>query len=43
MVHNQTNIKVLQNENAGEYRSNVFNLFCQENAIIKKFTITYTP
>jgi hypothetical protein len=43
MVQNQANIKVLQNENAGEYRYNVFNLFCQENAIRKKFTIIYTP
>jgi hypothetical protein len=43
MVQNQTNIKVLQNENVGEYRLNEFNFFCQENAIRKKFTIIYTP
>jgi hypothetical protein len=43
MVQNQTNIEVLQNENAKENRSNEFNIFCQENAIRKKFTITYAP
>ena len=44
-VENQLNkkIKVLRSDRGGEYFSNEFNTFCEENCIIHECTAPYTP
>ena len=44
-VENQLNkkIKVLRSDRGGEYFSNEFNTFCEENGIIHECTAPYTP
>ena len=44
-MENQTGkkINVLRCDNGGEYKSNVFNLFCQTHGIKCQFTTSYTP
>jgi transposase InsO family protein len=34
-------IKILQLDNGGEYKSNDFNIFCQDHGITKQFIIPY--
>jgi transposase InsO family protein len=35
-------IKILQSNNGGEYKSNDFNIFCQDHGIKRQFTTPYS-
>ncbi len=35
-------IKILQLDNGGEYKSNDFNIFCQDHGITRQFTTPYS-
>ncbi|KAL4312806.1 hypothetical protein GQ457_01G025220 [Hibiscus cannabinus] len=45
MVEKQSNnhIKILRTNRGGEFMSNIFNFFCEENGIKRELTTPYTP
>ena len=45
MVENQTGrkIKVLRSDNGGEYTSDPFKEYCQDEGFVRHFTVSSTP
>ncbi len=45
MVENEVEMKIkcLRSDNGGEFTSNEFYSYCEENGIIRHFSAAYTP